>query len=1124
MPPVWLDTGDKIASLVGAVAGVTSLLVQVMATVLRKPAATEGTGGRRPRRWTSRISLTAFVTAGVAGLVLAAPSTARGEPDWRLGAAVVLVAATAAVHGAVGRREPVTLNPAVRHLLAEQRREAERHRYHLTGSHLPRVTTLYVQQRADAGVGHAGRAVPGDRGPMTPLEILTRFRHAVIVAEPGAGKSTLTAHLAAASSDWWQAARRGSRKKSPFGETVALRLPAPRLVGRDLAAALADHFSRHGDEVARDMFTRPPLEGARWLVLVDGLDEIADPDERSRVLTTLSTSAEQRSDVFRFLITTRPLPPGELAELVRAGAADLRLRLFDASDLRRFAQRWFEARPVAGAGAEPLESARTFVAGIRRSGMSALPRVPLLVTMAALLYERDPSAGLPADRTRLYEEFVTLLRAARRRPTETAALAWTEHEDRLLAHLAAIRVHTPERHLLEAAVEWTSEWIPSESIAGMTRSVLTSTVLNRLLATSLLVADGTDVVFPHQSLAEYLAAGSEPFDEVVWRRAIGDPASREFALFVLGRAGPPVDGFVPCLLDGTDADLVAAGRVIADGYRVKPEVAEAVVTSLLSRVRAGERGEECLDVLTDLAVTRPELVARLAEVSRDRDVPDWTRAIVADALVDVDRKTACALLAEIGLADELGTHPVRRWCADRLLAHADDRAAHRIQKILQVDGDWEIRSWALDLDDLLPPLPDVPERALAALADDPRQQIFLRVQAATALLEHAAPVAARILTDIATDHGEDQRARFEAARVLAQRARPPVLTGLEVLAESPSTRSTLRCETAILLTGHEDARGRLVLRDLAGTAEESWVRFRAARKLWEDGIDEGRDVLRRLAIDERTGLRTRVAAGRLLIERDDAHTRAELRQVVTQADGLSARYCAARALHEAGDATGTAALRELAASPAAGPHIRHATGLALLRAGDPTGVAVLEAVATQSADSQARITAARSLMPYDAAAAVAALRSIFDEPRVGGHIRYQAASSLLEHGDEVPLARLAAQVSDRLLRVAIAQTLHERGDSAGLVLLRDVLCARRSGGAERRARRTPRGSWSCSSGASRASTTDSRWWSHLPRSAVSRSGSCWSAWLATGRRPARWSGRPAWRPSRRMRSRPHSTR
>ncbi|MFC7591466.1 HEAT repeat domain-containing protein [Nonomuraea antimicrobica] len=452
--------------------------------------------------------------------------------------------------------------------------------------------------------------------------------------------------------------------------------------------------------------------------------------------------------------------------------------------------------------------------------------------------------------------------------------------------------------------------------------------------------------------------------------------------------------------------------------------------------------------------------------------------------------------------------------------------------------------------DLLPPLPEVPEPALTALADDPRQDVRRRLQAATALLEQAAPGAVPTLVELATARGGDVRVRFEAARVLAQSARPSVLTGLRALAADPKVRPTLRYEAAALLADHGDQEGLGVLRDLTGTATPPSARFRAVRTLLERGDLTGLKALRLLTTDERTSLPIRLAAGRLLLDHEDEPTRDALRRMLEGGARLPTRYGAALAL---GD---PAALRELAEDPRVGPYARHGVGLALLRAGDPLGKDVLRALATRSPHTGARLKAARTLSRYDRAEGVAALRAVLDETGTHGRDRHRAALALLELDEKVDLAHLAAQTPDAALRVTIGDTMQVHGDPAGLAVLREVVSDARvkdhvrhqaavsltaygapgvavlrevaeSVGNEIRGelvalsrakgRTTPPGSWSGSPGTSSSSgaRVTSTWWRCWMGSPASSRWPSWNGCPATVGRPIAGFGCSAWRRWRR---------
>jgi hypothetical protein len=141
------------------------------------------------------------------------------------------------------------------------------------------------------------------------------------------------------------------------------------------------------DGVPADFFRRAPRPRVAWLVLVDGLDEIADTNTRKAVLRMVS-GAESR---YRFVVATRPLPAGELNSNVPC----YELQPFTPEDLHEYATRWLGSQvdqfTTAGMGAH----------------LDALARKPLIASMLCQLYAAE--RPLPTGRTGAYQSFVELI-------------------------------------------------------------------------------------------------------------------------------------------------------------------------------------------------------------------------------------------------------------------------------------------------------------------------------------------------------------------------------------------------------------------------------------------------------------------------------------------------------------------------------------------------------------------------------------------------------------------------------------------------------------------------------------------------------------------------------------------
>ncbi|MGM1058311.1 NACHT domain-containing protein [Saccharothrix sp. Mg75] len=420
------------------------------------------------------------------------------------------------IHGGVHFAAPAagTASDEVVSLLRAQVQAAQELPRLLPGARHPALTDVYVRQDLGSAVedtvpepsrptpildGHGQLVeVPGPpvvrvavRPPVrTVRDALDGADHLVVTGGAGQGKSTLSLRLAAE-----VAASRLHGGAEPMGESV---LPL-RLTARELAARLDLPFPEAlADSVRADYgaFLRKPVsadvlaerfDGRRWLLLVDGLDEVADSEDRYRLVKVLASCAADPH--YRVVLTTRPIEGALLAPLYRKGAVRYELQAFDDETLRRFAENWF-----ADEGPDPADR---FLRQIRAAHLDDLVRVPLLATIAAIVFQQRTDLPLPDNQYELYEEYFSFLRTVR--PADSP---FEPHRARLLEHLGLVRVRT-DTSLVSAARDWVRDHVSPERLPAGWPEALTAFLVN---AGPLVVRGDGDLAFLHHSFAEHLAA------------------------------------------------------------------------------------------------------------------------------------------------------------------------------------------------------------------------------------------------------------------------------------------------------------------------------------------------------------------------------------------------------------------------------------------------------------------------------------------------------------------------------------------------------------------------------------------------------------------------------------------
>jgi tetratricopeptide (TPR) repeat protein len=672
--------------------------------------------------------------------------------------------------------------PALRALLAAQRVTAEQLPYRLLSGPQPPLSEVYVEQVAQPGPAPAGDTKEDKpsraeytRTALPVAELLSAERHVVLLGEPGAGKSVLLRHLVGRSAARWA-------RPEPAGDTVAVRVPATALVGRPLGEALAaavnaDLGSHLDQPVPAELFAEQPILDVDWLVLVDGLDEILDAGQRAATVRALADRMARQGSGFRFVVATRPLPEPELVPL--AGVGTWRLRPFDDTELATFARRWFAAQQPGTAE----EAAARFLAEVHRRRLQAIVRLPLLATIAAVVFEQHRDGRLPAAHAALYDDFVRYLLQVRQetlhaaRELRSRLSVYTGHgtalADRLLDLLPDLLAYLADRSLAgdgdlwRLATGWTAQHCPD-----LPRLVPDWDVrlLDLLRSTGLLLErDGTPQ-FLHQSFAEYLAAGIEE-DPGTWRQHLLDANTRNRALFTAARwdAADLAARVRPLLRVADTEQLQAVAAILAYGMRLPVDLEAETVHALLRDARASMLTRRSCEALAALP-GRPSVVDGLAELMNDHDALPGCRVAAALAYLGVG-ETEAALTTLREVATESTVEPQEQVRAAQALGeHGDQPAAQAILAAICADDGVPAEA-RVEAADAMTVVGDTPELAgmLRRLATDSAVLDGVRVQAASSLAAHGdADTAIRVLAALTDDPRTDAWDRITAAAALGR--------------------------------------------------------------------------------------------------------------------------------------------------------------------------------------------------------------------------------------------------------------------------------------------------------------------------------------------------------------------
>ncbi|MEV0675471.1 sugar transferase [Actinosynnema sp. NPDC050436] len=228
-----------------------------------------------------------------------------------------------------------------------------------------------------------------------------------VIGAPGRGKTTLLRHVAYVTATGGRAARRlRAPRKIPILVHLRDRKEWTLSAPRDLVELITRSLPPIGGRPVPPRWVERNLKRGRFLLLLDGLDEIADPATRRAVAAWIETQSS--AQVGNLLVLTSR--PHGYRDNAITGATVLAVQAFGPDQIEAFIKQWYLATSIRSHGADNRSARLAAARGAvelsgRLEGTPALHDLasnPLLLTMISTVHHyRD---ALPGSRSELYRE------------------------------------------------------------------------------------------------------------------------------------------------------------------------------------------------------------------------------------------------------------------------------------------------------------------------------------------------------------------------------------------------------------------------------------------------------------------------------------------------------------------------------------------------------------------------------------------------------------------------------------------------------------------------------------------------------------------------------------------------
>lgn len=430
----------------------------------------------------------------------------------------------------------------------------------------------------------SGKSAPARLRRMTKSKLRSGQRIAILGA-PGSGKTTLVKHMTLALTGF------GSRDESlglPTKLPILLFLrdhaegikTTPTLT---LVQAIQDSLAKFDGPAGSDRFFEAVLRKGKCIVMLDGLDEVGDPEIRRGVVAWVERQMISYAKN-SFVITSRPFgyrsnPP--------AGVAVLEVCPFTVKKIQRFLNSWYLANEIRsaqkddpGVRMEAQRGAKDLLKRIRNTPtLSALAVNPLLLTMIATVHRYR--SNLPARRVELYREICEVF-FGKRKHAQGAVLDLTPSQKQTV--LQSLAYEMMSQTLRQISLTDAARAI-KEPLAMVDPNILPQDFLRSVENSSgiLLERENEIYSFAHLTFQEFLASVHIYEDQLVQDLTTKVNSSwwhETIRLYCAQSNATPIIRACLSMSKPSAVALVLATECLHEAHQVEPEVRTRLETIL----------------------------------------------------------------------------------------------------------------------------------------------------------------------------------------------------------------------------------------------------------------------------------------------------------------------------------------------------------------------------------------------------------------------------------------------------------------------------------------------------------------------------------------------------------------